>query len=1062
MRFRTRGAKNTIRTSRAAGLQSLRTRKRFGYGIASLLPFVALGLLGIMPLIQSPAAQAATCSPTTNFISTWSTNPSRVTTIYTTAGYSYNYSVDWNNDGIMDETGLTGDKSHTFPETGNHTIQICGTFPSIAGNKFSLKNVSQWGDNPWLTMKDAFKYYSDLTFTATDTPNLSNVTDMSGMFKGSTTFNSPIGSWDVSHVTDMSHMFDEADGFNQPLNSWNVSNVTDMSWMFYSIYPDDSLFNQPLNNWNVGNVTNMSHMFYDAGAFNQPLNSWNVSNVTDMSFMFSDANKFNQPLNNWDVRNVTTMASMFSSADKFNGAIGTWNTGKVTDMSWMLFGTPAFDQPLTGWNTASVTDMRYMFASPPDKPGIFNRPIENWDVSKVVNMSYMFANAVNFNQPLNGWNVGKVEDMSLMFNNAASFNQPLPDWNISSVTKFYMMFYDAKKFNQSLGNWTFSASVDRAGQGMSNILPTTLSKQNYEATLVGWAANPQPNGLLLVSSGLTYCAAEPARQQLITDKGWTIYSDARECPEVTSATTSSAGGSRVVNLSGVDFGNISSLWMRPSMVSLDGQALPVCGSIITSIMGMSVQSIIDTYGPMYGTNASHISDSKPCYSLNASATIVSIQVPDNFDTGVDHTYAVNGSAPFTWRQTPPTIQSVEPYAPTIEGMGYIINGTDFGDTSSEWQTQHLASLNGQPLGYCASTFGMTAAEVVSYYSLSDSSLVSDTAPCVQSMGSSTSLLLVVPTSYPVSTPSMLVVNGSAPYQWAVAPPQIQSIEFAQNDGHQSLLVNGTGFTSGPYGFYDALSRSLVSLNGAPLGFCADNLGSDMTAQQVVDQVGQYYGTTLNEVSDTPPCYEMMDQDENPLITPTQAVIRLAPNFDTQAPGSVTVNGSNTYWFNTGDTIPEEPVVSPTVTVNGNKPIEQQPVVPVRPTFSGKAQPGATVTVTVRSDPVICVATADSNGNWSCTLPTNLPAGTHSVNVVFENPDSSTSQLGTYTVLVDDSGTATPPVITDTTPRLPDTSNLQAPDTGIMATTKTLLVGPALIILALGLIMTPVIIRAIKR
>ena len=41
-----------------------------------------------------------------------------------------------------------------------------------------------------------------------------------------------INTWDVSNVTDMSEMFAGCSSFNQPLGSWDVSNVTDMSKMF--------------------------------------------------------------------------------------------------------------------------------------------------------------------------------------------------------------------------------------------------------------------------------------------------------------------------------------------------------------------------------------------------------------------------------------------------------------------------------------------------------------------------------------------------------------------------------------------------------------------------------------------------------------------------------------------------------------------------------------------------------------------------------------------------------------------------------------------------------------
>ena len=42
-----------------------------------------------------------------------------------------------------------------------------------------------------------------------------------------------ISNWDVSNVTDMEGMFGCANSFNQPLNNWNVSNdVTNMRYLF--------------------------------------------------------------------------------------------------------------------------------------------------------------------------------------------------------------------------------------------------------------------------------------------------------------------------------------------------------------------------------------------------------------------------------------------------------------------------------------------------------------------------------------------------------------------------------------------------------------------------------------------------------------------------------------------------------------------------------------------------------------------------------------------------------------------------------------------------------------
>ena len=103
----------------------------------------------------------------------------------------------------------------------------------------------------------------------------SRIIDMSFMFRYYS-FNPPIGNWDVSNVTNMEGMFFSNENFNQDISNWDVSNVTDMSYMFY-----ESFFNQDISAWDVSNVDNMNYVFYSATSFNQDLSSWNLNNVTN-------------------------------------------------------------------------------------------------------------------------------------------------------------------------------------------------------------------------------------------------------------------------------------------------------------------------------------------------------------------------------------------------------------------------------------------------------------------------------------------------------------------------------------------------------------------------------------------------------------------------------------------------------------------------------------------------------------------------------------------------------------------------------------------------------------
>ena len=117
--------------------------------------------------------------------------------------------------------------------------------------------------------------------------DVSNVKDMSLMFKGLETFNEPLNSWDVSNVEVMIAMFAGAEAFNQPLDRWDVSKVRSMKGMFYGT----KAFNQPLDMWNIRNVKNMNKMFEKTPAYKQNLDAWGEKLRPDaiMKDMFKDS-----------------------------------------------------------------------------------------------------------------------------------------------------------------------------------------------------------------------------------------------------------------------------------------------------------------------------------------------------------------------------------------------------------------------------------------------------------------------------------------------------------------------------------------------------------------------------------------------------------------------------------------------------------------------------------------------------------------------------------------------------------------------------------------------------
>ena len=228
-----------------------------------------------------------------------------------------------------------------------------------------------------------------------------------------------ISDWDVSNVTDMSGMFAFATSFNGDLSSWDVSSVTDMSQMFYGA----SSFNGDLSSWDVSSVVTMQGMFDFAHSFNGDLSSWDVSSVTNMSMMFNGATSFNEDLSDWDVSNVTNMGSMFNEATIFNGDISSWDVSSVTNMASMFRGATSFNSDISSWDVSSVTNMIYMLSTWGDSATSFNGDLSSWDVSSVTNMGGMFNNASSFNGDLSNWDVSSVTNMFMMFDGTTSLSE---------------------------------------------------------------------------------------------------------------------------------------------------------------------------------------------------------------------------------------------------------------------------------------------------------------------------------------------------------------------------------------------------------------------------------------------------------------------------------------------------------------------------------------------------------------------------------------------------------------------------------------------------------------
>ena len=404
-------------------------------------------------------------------------------------------------------TGTDIPNTYYYPLTNTATDPTHSTWRNNNTYTF-VPNDGLYIENEPLT--DAFSMFRDnTTFNDPDiaTWDTSNVTSMSRMFRGATSFNQDISNWNTGNVTSMNTMFYQAKQFNQSIGSWNTSNVTDMTQMFY----DAEAFNQPLNNWDVSNVTSMSNMFRFTNVFSQPLDNWTPISCTNFSYMFAQsafneniqgwtfknttdiilfdylfyynttfnqplnnlnvgsmqaaqarglfngASAFNQPLNNWDVSNFTNMNSMFASATSFNQDISTWDITSTSDVASMFSGASSFDQDLSWMDLTGKTSIQAMLAGT-NLSQTNQSSISGWNTSTIVNMTSLFANSNFNNSSITSWNTSSVTNMEGMFDGTSAFNQDISGWNVSSVVNFSRMFANSNAFNSPLNAWTLNTT----------------------------------------------------------------------------------------------------------------------------------------------------------------------------------------------------------------------------------------------------------------------------------------------------------------------------------------------------------------------------------------------------------------------------------------------------------------------------------------------------------------------------------------------------------------------------------------------------------------------------
>ena len=213
-----------------------------------------------------------------------------------------------------------------------------------------------------------------------------------------------------------------------------------------------------------------------------------------------------------DLSAVEDMRRMFMHAEKFNGDINHWNVSNIQVMQSMFWGALAFNQDLDQWN-----------------------------VSAIVDFSDMFAGAFTFDGDISNWTIhaNQSVDMSNMFS-GSGFGGDISGWNTKAVSNVWRMFKDADNFDHSLGDWDIS-SMESMGNMFDGV---TLSRNNYDATLIGWASQPNaPSNISFDGGDSQYTQAAAEARALLESKGWRITDGGLWLPVTVETTDAVIGGS---------------------------------------------------------------------------------------------------------------------------------------------------------------------------------------------------------------------------------------------------------------------------------------------------------------------------------------------------------------------------------------------------------------------------------------------------------------------------------------------------------------------------------------
>ena len=472
------------------------------------------------------------------------------------------------------ETGKAENPIEKKVTPGRYVVEV---FPkNIVGMAFGNSDarytdfeVTAWGDAKWLNLSWAFGECEKMKLADNaGKPDLSQCSSLARMFIGCKAMNSAnLVGWDVSNVTDMNGMFRRTERFNQDLSGWDVSHVTDMSEMFSRALA----FNQPLGAWNLaqGVELEISPVTSEEN-YQHTLKAWASKNMISTGvklrvplLLYGDAKEARIKLVNekkWNIAGDFEKMGVPKGNRPFVFVIESWNENNINvtiplvgkDMKFSYQEMKDGAQPVTvehqngPYTFKASKSISYLVKVEPKGVITFqNRQMEAANITSILQwgdvawltMEEAFRGAgalkniapVGQNEPTYGTtgdnpDLTHVKSCARMFHNTRNLKAAdFSGWDVAGVEDMTDIFREGCEFAKSLADWQLRSCKSIGFEACR------MSSELYSETLKGWAAQI-PNvqsGVKVSARGMIYQKGDAlaARKKLIDEKQWEFYGD---------------------------------------------------------------------------------------------------------------------------------------------------------------------------------------------------------------------------------------------------------------------------------------------------------------------------------------------------------------------------------------------------------------------------------------------------------------------------------------------------------------------------------------------------------